>query len=76
MRNKLTVRLPRENLDFLKDYAKQHGVTATEVIDRYLRRLRALSTDEVHPDVRKFSGLIPMEVDVKSSARERAVRKH
>ena len=32
---KLTIRLPSDDLEFAKSYAKAHGVTLTEVIDRY-----------------------------------------
>ena len=39
-RSKLTVRLPKENLDFLKRYAADHGMTVTEVLDRFLLRLK------------------------------------
>ncbi|HKK14373.1 MAG TPA: hypothetical protein VKA14_06890 [Gammaproteobacteria bacterium] len=33
---KLTVRLPREDVE----YARAHGLTVTEVIGHYLRRMR------------------------------------
>src|SRR3954462_4175960 len=37
---KLTVRLPKTDLDFAKEYAQAHRITVTELIDRYLRSLR------------------------------------
>ena len=40
--SKLTIRLPVEDVDFVKRYAKANGQSVTEVIDRYLRRMRLL----------------------------------
>ena len=37
---KVTVRLPKEDLEFARRYAQEHRVTLTELIDRYLRRLQ------------------------------------
>jgi len=39
-RTKLTVRLPEENVEFVKRYAVEHGLTVTDLLDRYLTRLR------------------------------------
>jgi hypothetical protein len=38
---KLTLRLPKSDLEFAKQYAQAHRITVTELIDRYLRSLRA-----------------------------------
>lgn len=38
---KLTLRLSRENAAFVKAYAKAHGLSVTELIGRYLRRMAA-----------------------------------
>jgi hypothetical protein len=38
----LTVRLPKENLEFAKRYAREHGLTVTELIGRYLKALQAV----------------------------------
>jgi len=72
---KLTVRLPKRDLEFAKRYAKAHRITVTELIDRYLRSLQN-GTGTVHREVEKISGLIPAEVDVKAEFHEHALRKH
>lgn len=59
---KLTIRLPRENLDFAKTFARAHGVSVTEVIDRYLRSLRC-QAGKPSPEVLRITGLIPDGVD-------------
>jgi hypothetical protein len=72
---KLTVRLPKSDLEFAKRYARAHRITVTELIDRYLRTLRR-GSGGVHPEVEKISGLIPPTVDVKVEYRRHTVDKH
>ncbi len=72
---KLTVRLPRQDLEFAKQYAQAHRITVTELIDRYLRSLQA-GTSAIHPEVERIAGVIPQEVDARSEYREHLRRKH
>ena len=72
---KLTVRLPKSNLEFAKEYAQAHRITVTELIDRYLRSLRG-GTGAIHPEVEKISGLVPLQVDARAEYREHARAKH
>ncbi len=51
----LTVQLPRQDLEFAKDYAREHRITVSELIDRYLRRLR-LRIAEIRPETRGSHG--------------------
>jgi len=37
---KLTVRLPKQDLEFAEEYARAHRITVNELVDRLLRRLR------------------------------------
>lgn len=63
---KLTIRLPREQVEFLKAFAARHGLTATEVIGRYLRRLserQDAKLSELSPEVREFVGILPPDFD-------------
>jgi hypothetical protein len=76
-RSKLTVRLPNENLGFLKRYAAEHGLTVTEVLDRYLTRLREGAEGRaIHPEVERISGLVPTEVDAEALYHEHLLDKH
>jgi len=72
---KLTVRLPKNDLDFAKQYARAHRITVTELIDRYLRSLRG-GTGVIHPEVERISGLVPAAVDAKADYRDHALEKH
>jgi hypothetical protein len=73
---KLTIRLPRQDVDFAKAYAKAHGLTVTEVIDRYLRRMRALEHQEPGAEVAAITGLVPSDVDAEADYRAHLAEKH
>ena len=72
---KLTVRLPKSDLEFAKQYAQAHRITVTELIDRFLRSLRG-GTGEIHPEVEKITGLISADVDAKAEYREHVLGKY
>ncbi|MBA2410218.1 MAG: hypothetical protein H0V62_10800 [Gammaproteobacteria bacterium] len=61
--NKLTVRLPASEIRFIKDFAKRHGITVTEVIRRYFTRLQAPQLSAIHPEIAKLTGNIPSKID-------------
>jgi len=73
---KLTVRLPRQDVEFAKSYAKAHGLTVTEVIDRYLRRMRALEQQTPSPELDFITGLVPADVDAEDEHRRHVEIKH
>ena len=73
---KLTVRLPIEDIAFLKGYAQNHGITVTEALHRYLYRMRELERAEIHPEVSKFTGLAPSNADAKEIYCEHLKEKH
>jgi len=73
---KLTVRLPREEIEFAKQYAQEHRVTVAELFDRYLRRLQEASGAAIHPEVEKISGIIPPDVDARAAYLDHLARKH
>jgi Family of unknown function (DUF6364) len=72
---KLTVRLPKNDLDFAKQYAQAHRITVTELIDRYLKSLRG-GTGTIHPEVERISGLIPATVDGEADYRHHVLEKY
>jgi Family of unknown function (DUF6364) len=72
---KLTVRLPKGDLEFAKRYAEAHRITVTELIDRYLRSLQ-VGTRAIHQEVERIAGLIPPEVDARAEYREHSRRKY
>ncbi|HEV2851762.1 MAG TPA: DUF6364 family protein [Thermoanaerobaculia bacterium] len=73
---KLTVRLPKKDLEFAKKYAQEHRITVTELIDRYLQRLQGGQPAAIHPEVERISGLVPPDVDAESLYYEHLTSKH
>lgn len=73
---KLTIRLPRENIEFAKAYAREHGINVTELIDRYMRRLRALEERTASTELESITGLVPSDVDVRDVFRQHRLDKH
>ena len=54
-KTKLTIRLTPECIAFVKEYAQAHGMTVTEVIQRFLDRLQSRQQSPIHPEVARFS---------------------
>jgi hypothetical protein len=73
---KLTVRLPKSHVAFAKSFARAHGLTVTEVIDRYLRRLRELERQSPAPELESITGLIPADIDAEAEYRRHLRDKH
>lgn len=66
-RTKLTVRLTVENVEFVKRYAVEHGLTVTDLLDRYLTRLReSRAPRPIHPSIKRISGLVPSDLDAEA----------
>ena len=73
---KLTVRLPESELAFIRKFAVAHGVTLTEIVSSYFKRLRLSSgTKGLHPAVERFSGIIPADLDIRSEMTKHRARK-
>jgi hypothetical protein len=72
---KLTIRLPRENVETAKSFAARHGISVTEVIDRYLKSLNRME-ESLSPEVTKITGLVPEQVDAKTEYRKHLTEKH
>ena len=68
---KLTIRLPVEDVDFVKCYAKANGLSVTEVIYRYLRRARLLDSEAPPAALDEITGLLPADMDAEAEMRER-----
>ena len=73
---KLTIRLPIENIEFAKQYAKEHRMTVTELINRQLQGLRGQEDSGVHPEVARIVGLVPEEIDVREEHVRYLLEKH
>ncbi len=73
---KLTIRLPEEDIDFARDYAAEHGMTMTELIDRYLKSLQTRHKGPLADEIVRFSGIIPADIDGRREYHEGMAKKH
>jgi hypothetical protein len=73
---KLTVRLPIDDIAFLKGYARNRGITVTEALHRYLYRMRELARADIHPEVSGITGLAPSDIDAREAYGEHLAEKH
>ena len=73
---KITIRLPRQDVEFAKAYARAHGISMTEVIDRHLRHLRALERHTPSAELDAITGLLPPALDAEVAYREHLIEKH
>jgi hypothetical protein len=63
--SRLTVTLPESEIAFLKQYAKRERTTISGLIDKWIRGLKTRA--DIHPDIKKFTGIIPGDVDVEKA---------
>ena len=62
---KLTVRVPRQLLNHVKQYASANNTTLTRLVSEYLRQLADRSDPLIDaPIVRRLSGVLPREAAV------------
>ena len=74
---KMTIRLPAEDLEFAKAFAKDHNLSLTALIHRYLSNLRKYNeVQTIHPAIKEITGLIPSDVDVRDEYRTHIRDKH
>ncbi|WP_103020230.1 DUF6364 family protein [Salinibacter altiplanensis] len=71
-----TVQLSKEDAETLKAYAQEQGLTVDEVLQRFAASLRRTNVEDIHPEVRKITGLIPSDVDAKKAHAQHQRRKH
>jgi hypothetical protein len=74
--DELTLRLPAGEIEFIEEYAKGRKLTVSELIEQYIRELQVSQKFEPHPDLKKVTGIIPQNLDVKAEYYQHLVEKH
>jgi len=76
--SRLTVNLPKSEIDFLKNYARTNKISVSNLIDRWIKILKSKSKlkSPIHPDIEKFTGIIPADIDVDKAITEYIMTKH
>jgi len=75
MSKTITVELPEEDLNFIMRYAKEHGISVSDSIDRIIAFLRRTENHPLHPDVLALVGIL-RGVDPDLAQEEYLNRKH
>lgn len=60
---RISIRLPGEYLDFVREYANQRRTTVSELLVGFIRGLKSACTttdDEISPEVRRMIGIVPL----------------
>jgi hypothetical protein len=72
----LTVQLPAEEIEFLREYAERHGTTVTDLVAHYVKLLQKVPSRPPHPANMQFTGLVPDDVDVRELYLQHMLEKH
>ena len=73
---KMTIRLPRKDLDIAKQYAHQHNLSLTGLVLRYFERLRPDETNGIPPEIAAVAGTLPAGIDVRAEYAAAMEAKH
>lgn len=73
---KMTIRLPRKDLDIAKQYALQHNLSLTGLVLRYFERLRPDETNGIPPEIAAVAGTLPAGIDVRAEYAAAMEAKH
>ncbi len=57
---KLTLRLPKKEIEFLKQYSQKHGVSVTSLITQYCEMLHPKDESPLDSRIDEIRGLIPL----------------
>ena len=74
--SRLTLSLPKSQIDFLKKYARMNKISVSNLIGRWIKSLKAESKPTIHPDIEKFTGIIPADIDVDKAITGYIMAKH
>ena len=75
-KKKLTLRLNQRLIEQAKEYAAQHNISVSELVETYFLHLD-LERESTHtPLVQQLTGLLPADVDVKQEYEEYLVEKY
>lgn len=72
----LTIRLPDEDVTFLRAWSENHGISAEEFLAGQVRNLREHMQRPLHPEVVAATGIFPPDLDVKKAYHEYIEKKY
>ena len=73
---KLTIRLPQNDLQFIKQFASDNNVTVTELVKRYFSHLREKTEADIDPRLQTITGIFPELSNEKEEYADYLLKKH
>lgn len=75
-KQKLTLRLNKRLIEQAKQYAAEHNLSVSELVETFFLHLESVEEPEHTPLVRRLTGLLPPDVDVQEAYRRHLVEKY
>lgn len=73
---KVVVELPEASVNFFEEYARKHGLSMGELVERYIQQLQSPSGRTIHPALSEISGAVPQDVNVWQSYQDYLLEKY
>ncbi len=75
-KKKLTLRLNQQLIKQAKEYAAQHNISVSELVETYFLHLDPGKEPTHTPLVQRLTGIMPADIDVKEEYEEYLVEKY
>lgn len=75
-KKKLTLRLNQRLIKQAKEYAAQHNISVSELVETYFLHLDSKNEPTHTPLVQRLTGILPADVDVKQEYEDYLVEKY
>jgi hypothetical protein len=75
-KKKLTLRLNQQLIKQAKEYAAQHNISVSELVETYFLHLDSEKEPTHTPLVQRLTGILPADVDVEQEYEEYLVEKY
>ncbi|MFQ5628526.1 MAG: DUF6364 family protein [bacterium] len=72
----LTIDLPEAEARYLERFAQRHKVSVSQLIDHYAKQLQITEKYSHHPDIKKFAGIVPNDIEAQKAYYEAMEEKH
>lgn len=74
--SRLTVTLSESDINFLKNYAKKNKISVSQLVNRWIKSLKIKPKPAIHPDIKRFTAIIPPDVDADEVYAQYVMEKH
>jgi hypothetical protein len=72
----LNLEMPADEVDSLRSFAGEHGLTVAELVGRFAKGLKTVGPASIDPEVLALTGLVPPDWHVEADHRRHLLDKH